>query len=263
MSADSHAILSRLSVVECERRTRLATPGLEARVAAVKRYQQLRFSHTYADLLKSPRYGPASLFFLDELYGPADFTRRDAQFARMVPALTRLFPDEIVDTVATLSELHALSETLDTRMGQHLDEAQTVSAQSYVLAWQATGRPADRADQIRFTLAVASRLDRLTRKALLRNSLRLMRGPARAAGLADLQRFLELGFDTFRAMKGASEFMSTIDSRERELANALFSATDITGVNPAAPVWSLLPPDPPHADSLDVRGRPPRSTVDP
>ena len=38
---------------------------------------------------------------------------------------------------------------------------------------------------------------------LLRNALRLMRGPARAAGLAELQHTLESGFDIFKAMKGA------------------------------------------------------------
>jgi len=242
MPADSHSILSRLNAVECERRKRFATPGLEARVAAIKRYQQLRFSHTYADLLRSQRYGAASRFFLEELYGPTDFTRRDAQFARVVPALVRLFPEEIVDTVATLSELHALSETLDTRMGQLL-ESEVVSAQAYVLAWQATAQPAARDEQIRFTLTVASQLDRLTRRVLLRNSLRLMRGPARAAGLADLQRFLESGFDTFRAMKGASEFLATIESRERAFASALFSARDIAepAGNQNSAVWSLLP----------------------
>jgi hypothetical protein len=37
-----------------------------------------------------------------------------------------------------------------------------------------------------------------------------MRGPARSAGLAALQSFLESGFDTFRGMRGAGEFLSTI-----------------------------------------------------
>jgi hypothetical protein len=74
------------------------------------------------------------------------------------------------------------------------------------------------------TLDVASRLDHFTRKPLLRNSLRLMRGPARAAGLAELQQFLESGFDTFRAMDGAQEFIRVIEDRERALAASLFQA---------------------------------------
>ena len=49
-----------------------------------------------------------------------------------------------------------------------------------------------------------------------------MRGPARSAGLASLQRFLERGFDAFRAMNGAAQFLATIGARERALAAALF-----------------------------------------
>jgi hypothetical protein len=50
----------------------------------------------------------------------------------------------------------------------------------------------------------------------------LMRGPARAAGLADLQTFLERGFDTFRAMKGAEQFLAWVAQRERTLVATLF-----------------------------------------
>jgi hypothetical protein len=71
---------------------------------------------------------------------------------------------------------------------------------------------------------VARRLNELTRKPLLRGSLRLMRAPARAAGLSELQRFLESGFDTFRAMGGAAEFITLVESRERALAQTLYSA---------------------------------------
>jgi len=52
---------------------------------------------------RRPRYGPAAHFFLEELYGPRDFADRDTQFARVVPALVRLFPREIVATVAILA----------------------------------------------------------------------------------------------------------------------------------------------------------------
>jgi len=59
---------------------------------------------------------------------------------------------------------------------------------------------------------------------MLRNALRLMRGPARAAGLAEVQRSLEAGFEVFRAMKGAQDFIALIDARERALAASLFAA---------------------------------------
>lgn len=196
--------------------------SLAARVEAIKRYQQHRFELTYADLLAHHRYAGASRFFLDELYGPADFTQRDAQFARVVPGLVRLFPSEVVDTVQTLADLHALSERFDTLMARELASA-AIDAQSYARAWQACDDAEGRERQIALLLRVGHDLDDLTRSALLRHSLRLLRAPARAAGLAALQSFLERGFDTFREMRGAEEFLALIGQRERELAAALFA----------------------------------------
>jgi hypothetical protein len=191
---------------------------------AVKALQARRFAGTYADLLANPVYAPSARFFLEELYGPVDFTRRDTQFKRVVPALVRLFPREVVLTVQTLGELHALSEELDTAMGRQVP-AGPVDLAGYIAAWQAVGRPADREAQIMLMRRVADALDVYTRNPLLRHSLRLMRTPARLAGLPELQTFLEAGFDTFGAMHGAKDFLDTVVGRERALAAWLFAAS--------------------------------------
>jgi len=228
-------ILQHMQMVELERQRRLADPALNACVQALKQFQQQRFARTYADLLASPRYAAAARFFLEELYGPGDFSSRDAQFARVVPALVRLFPEQVVQTVSHLAELHALSERLDGEMARELIGT-PVTALRYVQAWQAVGQPARRQEQIELTLAVGVSLDQLTRKPLLRQALRMMRGPAAAAGLAELQHFLEQGFDTFKAMRGAEDFLGTVRQREQALASALFDA-------PVPPGTDCLPSD--------------------
>jgi hypothetical protein len=223
MSQKANAeILKDLATVSAERRLRADDAACAARVEAIKRYQQRRFELTYADLLTHPRYAGASNFFLDELYGPSDFTQRDAQFARIVPALVRLFPAEVVRTVQALAALHALSEQLDSRMGQLVGDG-PVDAVRYAKAWQACGDAPGRERQIALLEQVGHALDALTGNALLRHSLRAMRGPARAAGLAALHTFLESGFETFRGMRGADEFLALIGQRERSLAAALFN----------------------------------------
>ena len=223
MNAQVEAILELLRRVDAQRTLRAADPALQACVQAVKHYQHERFQHTYADLLAQPRYAKATRFFLEELYGPVDFTRRDTQFKRVVPGLVRLFPREVVTTVQTLGELHALSEELDTAMGRVVP-AGPVDLAGYIAAWQAVGRPADREAQIVLMRRVADALDVYTRNPLLRHSLRLMRAPARLAGLPELQAFLETGFDTFGAMHGAKDFLDTVVGRERALAAWLFAA---------------------------------------
>nr|WP_316641282.1 hypothetical protein [uncultured Roseateles sp.] len=222
----AQSILQHLQTVEQERQRRLGDAQLNRTVAAVKAYQRQRFAVTYADLLASTRYQGAARFFLDELYGPQDFSQRDAQFARVVPALARIFPKDVLHTVLTLAELHALSEQLDTQMAEHLAAlaaGETLKAEHYAAAWRATGQPLARERQIALTAELGMALDEYTAKPLLRHALRMMRGPAAAAGLSSLQHFLEAGFDTFKAMRGSQEFMRIIGERERSLASALFA----------------------------------------
>ena len=227
-------ITEHLGTVARLRQQRAADPPRAQRVLAVKTYQAQRFARSYADLLAHPRYGAAARFFLDELYGPQEFSRRDQQFERVVPALVRLFPGELVGTVEQLGELHALTEAMDDAAAAHLPGLPCTAA-GYAQAWQGAGRAPARERQIVLTLAIGTALEGYTRSRLMRSTLRLMRGPARAAGLQDLQRFLEAGFEAFGAMRGAGEFLGLVAQRERALAAALFA--------PDAPAQAALPPE--------------------
>jgi hypothetical protein len=215
------SIRAQLQSVMNEREERGQDQRLAHAVQLIKRYQHERFAQTYADLMMQPRYAPAARFFLDDLYGPADYSERDRQFMRIVPAMVRLFPGEIVATVNRLGALHALSERLDTAMARALG-SEPIDLSAYTRAWCTTA-PEDREQQIDLMLQVGADLDRYTRRPMLRHSLRLMRGPAAAAGLGELQLFLERGFDTFKNMQGAEEFLHIISCRERELAASLFA----------------------------------------
>lgn len=221
-------ILQCLNEVKAERRHRADDLALGERVAAIKQFQHARFERTYADLLVDPRYGGAARFFLADLYGPEDYSERDVQFARVVPALLKLFPREIIATVSELAALHALSERLDTAMAQAL-AGQRLDGYTYAQAWRSVGEPQSRDRQITLMVSIGTALDRHTRNMLMRHSLRLMRAPAHAAGLTALQRFLETGFDTFRTLRGAKEFLAIIAEREGALSARLFEGEDVLG----------------------------------
>ena len=221
-------IMVHLSTVSQLRDARAADAGLAARVLALKTYQAARFELTYADLLASDRYQAAARFFLNELYGPQEFSRRDAQFVRIVPTLVRMFPAELVQTLELLGQLHALTESLDDAAARTLPRLPP-DAPAYAAGWQAVARSEAREQQIALTLQIGASLDHYTRKPLLRASLKLMRKPAQRAGLAELQQFLQTGFDAFGAMAGAADFLRWVGERERALAAALFAPGAVTG----------------------------------
>ena len=221
MANGTQQIRAHLEQVASLRAVRAGDATLASRITVVKQFQHARFSRDYAYLLASDRYGEATRFFLNDLYGPADFADRDSQFGRVVPAMARLLPAEIMHTVAQLAELHALSESLDQEMAHALSAA-SIDDGSYRAAWRAVDRSADRYRQLELLIAIGTALDRHTRSPLLKAALRAMRAPARAAGLAQLQLCLERGLSAIVSMRGAQQFLDTIADNERRTISDLF-----------------------------------------
>jgi len=224
----ARTIRDSLQAVFALRQSVAAEPGLRPALGEVKRLQARRFSGTYADLLRSPAYAPAARFFLQELYGSKDYSQRDEQFARIAGAIERLFPAQVAQTAADLAHLHALTEDLDVQMARIwlAQSGQLGEARRYALAWHQLGRADERGLQLTSVVAMGQDLARLTRTTGLRTMLRMMRGPATAAGMGALQAFLETGFDTFAGMarqRGTVEhFLDTVRRREQALMELLY-----------------------------------------
>jgi hypothetical protein len=168
--------------------------------------------------------GPAATFFLTDLYGSKDLTRLDADVRRVVPTTKRLLPTAGLETVADAIELEALSEELDLAMAAALGPNLTAAA--YGRAYRKVDRRNDRERQIDLIEDLGHSLDRLVHQPLIGTALSMMRRPARFAGLGELHEFLQQGYDAFRTMGGAGEFLNLIVGRERKLLEALFAGDD-------------------------------------
>ena len=227
MNTTADQIHQALETVALLRQQRAGQPALAAANAAIKRFQAKRFQATYSDLLQSQRYQLAARFFLQELYSDKDYAERDQQFARIAKTIARLFPQAVVNTAATLAEVHALTEQLDDAMAHaqvalHPARPEQCDAGDYIACWRRVADPAARHQQLQVVLALGRSLDSLTRKPGLQMLLKLMRGPAAAAGLGALQKFLETGFGAFQTMRGADEFLKLIALREADWIQRLF-----------------------------------------
>ncbi len=229
MDSPAHRIREAMEAVSLLRLTRAANPLLETACLEVKRFQAQRFRATYTDLLRSPHYQGAAHFFLNELYGEHDYAQRDQQFARIANTIARIFPAAVVETAASLAEVHALTEKLDDLVAREwLIRPQLDAAERYISCWRAVGDRLSRAHQLEVVLNLGQQLDRLTRTRGLRMLLRMMRAPAQASGLSALQNFLEAGFDAFAEMRGATEFLQLIQTRESAWIASLFDDDTVT-----------------------------------
>lgn len=207
------------------RREAAADPHVRASVDAVKRWQAQRLARTHRRLLEDPRYAAAARFFLDDLYGAKDFSRRDAELARVVPMMVRLLPDAALETVADAIEMDALSERLDLALARELseDDASRIDAARYAEAYRRAGSRAERERQLALIEQIGLSLDRLVRYPVIGRLLKAMARPAQAAGVSEMQDFLVRGFDAFRSIGGAYGFLEAIEARERAILEALYA----------------------------------------
>lgn len=193
----------------------------------VRRWQAARLEASFDHFLLDPRRRPAAQFFLSDVYNDRDFSRRDADIARVLPMMQRVLPGAVLGTLADAIELGVLTHAFDLRMAQRLHasepQVRTLDAPLYARAYRQSGLPRLRAHQIDLIARVGLGLGRALRMPGVATLLKLSRGPARAAGLAELQGFLERGFASFAQLGDVRAFISEIEADEREVSRRLFA----------------------------------------
>jgi len=216
-------VLSR--VKDIDRRV-VTDAGLNPEVERLRAWQSRRLAFTHADLMADDRFRRAMDFFLEELYGPKDFSQRDADVERIYPIMVKVLPDDALTSVAQAMELNALSQELDGELLDHLHElgaAENITEEAYAEAYRRCGNYDQRVHQIDLIYELGTELDELVQRRFIKTALRLARQPAKMAGFGELQAFLERGFSAFRHMKGVAEFLETIVARERELLDRIYA----------------------------------------
>lgn len=229
------ALLAALERVQHHHAERAAKPELARALARVGEWQARRLRRTYQDLEAQPRYEAAIRFFETDLYGGTDFAQRDADLARVAPVFRRLLPASVIATAATAVELNALSQDLDRALVDMLVARDAgFGVADYCMAYRKMGQYDRRARQIRLISVVGVALDRYVQMPVLRGALKLMRKPAQAAGLGTLQDFLERGFGAFARMRGAVEFVATIETREMAIHDSIVGGSNAPFPDPRA-----------------------------
>jgi len=192
----------------------------------LRSWQTKRLEASFEHFLYDPQRRAAALFFLTDVYGDRDFSKRDANIAKVVPMMQRLLPAAVLGTVAGGIELGAVTHALDLRMAEVLQRIaptrKRLDADLYGKAYRQVGHPRLREHQIDLISAVGVGLAKAVRTPGVSMLLRLSRGPAKASGLGELQGFLERGFAAFSALGDGKAFVADIEESERVVAERLF-----------------------------------------
>ncbi len=195
-------------------------------VPELRRWQAQRLESSFDRFLRDSKRRPAAQFFLSDVYNDHDFSRRDADIARVLPMMQRLLPDTLLTAVADAIELGLLTHAFDLRLARLLQEIaprrRKLDAALYAQAYRKAGLPRLRRHQIDLLAHVGLGLGHALRMPGVSMLLKLSRGPAKAAGLAELQGFLERGFTAFSQLGDVRAFIAEIEQDERDVAQRVF-----------------------------------------
>ncbi|MET0327843.1 MAG: hypothetical protein ABW163_03630 [Luteimonas sp.] len=196
-------------------------------LAELRRWQSARLRSSFMRFLDDPGRAPAAGFFLDDVYGDRDFSRRDADIVRVMPTMRRLLPAALLETVSDAIELVALSQALDLRMVEALQalapRRRRLDDALYARAYARVGRAGLRRRQVRLVARVGRGFAAALKMRGVAALMAFSRGPARLAGLTQLQGFLERGHAAFAALPDAEAFVAEIERDELEVSRRLFA----------------------------------------
>lgn len=183
---------------------------------ALQQWQRHRLARSFGDLVDQESYRPAVTFFLSEIYGGLDFRERDQDMGKVMPVMVRFLPDAALEAMSEAFELQAISLEFDMGMAAYMagQGILELDMARYCEVYLAASDRQGRERQILLIHKLGYELDRLVHKPLVNYLVRLLRGPAHAAGFGSLQEFLESGLDSFRALEDAGEFVDIIYERE-------------------------------------------------
>jgi len=191
----------------------------------LQKWQQTRLTRTFEDLMQQDAYRPAITFFLTELYGGLDFRERDQEMSKVMPVMKRFLPDKVLYIMSEAFELQAVSLEFDIEMAEYMErlDVPDLDMNRYCEVYRACSDKAGRERQILLIRKLGYDLDRLVNKPMVNILVRLLRGPAHAAGFGKLQEFLESGLGSFRKLRDVGYFNEIIYQREWDSMQKLFA----------------------------------------
>jgi hypothetical protein len=200
--------------------------GLIPAIRDVQTWQCKRLLVSHQQMYQQNRFKPAVEFFINELYGPNDFSQRDQDIARIVPKMSKFLPEKALQSLASALHLNTLSFELDFALAKKLESTE-INRDSYAKAYVSCDNLASRQQQIDYIRTLGNDLAEVVKMKGISSLLFISRKPAKMAGVLALHEFLEKGFKAFKNIGNVEDFIVPVVNKEHQIMQQL--------VNPNSP----------------------------
>jgi hypothetical protein len=188
---------------------------------------QIRYMSSYFDDLRiSDDYAAAIEFFISDLTG-ISISKRDQDFARVVPIMVKMLPESALATLASAMEVNARVLEINIAICRDLDRAPrdyaSLSELDYCISCRRCSDIGEAMQLVGVLRDLGERLEHLVHRPLMGGTLHAMRWPARLAGFGNLQGFLETGYHRFHEIEDVDRFLAVLSARMGEVFERIYS----------------------------------------
>ena len=194
-------------------------PALAAQLIAVQTWQKARMQHTHRVLFAKPQHQLMAAYFLNRLYGGADFVVLAGQFERVLlkaHKIEKFAPASAVHTGTLGIELAVLAIELDEQLAKLLQQQHIVEIDDAVMLQAYLD--ADQADQRNHQMAVLNelglKLDKYVRSLMIQTAFKLAKNTAYKHDFAPVYDFTAEGFAAMKSLDSAAGFIKTFTQAE-------------------------------------------------
>jgi hypothetical protein len=189
-------------------------------IKAVQSWQCKRLLASHQHMYQQKRFRPAVEFFVNELYGPNDFSQRDKDIARVVPKMSTFLPQKALQSLASALHLNTLSFELDFELAKRLVDTK-INRETYAKAYISCDNLATRQQQIDYIRTLGNDLADVVKMKGISTLLFISRKPAKMAGVLALHEFLEKGFKSFKNLGNVEDFITPLVNKEHDIMQQL------------------------------------------
>jgi len=180
----------------------------------------------FEELRENNKWRPAIDFIVSDLAG-IGISDRDQQIQRVIPAIIRLLPAKALQAIASGMEMNARILEINLSICEvyvkQYGEASEFTENKYCHAAREAVTLEECLELITLTKSLGQDLERIVKIPFIGITLKSMRIPARLAGFADLQLFLEDGYTAFTKLDNVATFLDSVEANMRLLFERIYT----------------------------------------
>jgi len=195
--------------------------ALNIKLNEVQAWQRDRLRNTHRQMFEQPKNKPMANYFLNKLYGGAEFGLLAKQLERILPKtkkIEKLAKESALQAGGLAIQASILAIELDMHLAQWLlKEDLPVNDDNMLAAYRAVDEADKRRTQIRNLKEVCYRTDKDLNSFMLRKAFALAKSTAYRRNYQPLYDFIEAGFEAMKPLKSVGTFIDPFCERELAL----------------------------------------------